>query len=80
MSSSLDDVIRRMKSIEWCLMTMGKMEEVPPSDIRDFVQFYQLMNKENILKLYAALQGKKTALVVSKASVVSKGTMIWNRF
>ena len=68
-----------MMAIEWCLTTMGKKEEVPPSDIRDFVQFYQLMNKGDIHKLYVALQGKKTALVGSKASVVNKGTMRWHR-
>lgn len=76
-SPSLDDVCKRMKAIEWCLMKKGKKGEVLPIDISDFVPFYKIMNKDNLEKLYVDLQEEKTAL--RKADVGSKGTLIWNR-
>ena len=61
-SSSIDDVSKRMKTIEWCLMTKGKKDEVPPIDIQDFVPFYKTMDKGNLQELYVDLQKGKTAL------------------
>ena len=63
-----------MKTIEWCQMTKGKKDEVPPIDIQEFVPFYKEMNKGNLEKLYVALQEKETVLI-SQASVESKGTL-----
>ena len=76
-----DDVSKRMKAIEWCLMTKGKNDEVPSIDIPDFVPFYKNMNKDNLEKLYVNLQRKKTALqkeetalIISQAAVGNRGT------
>ena len=83
-SSSLDDVNKRMKAIEWCLMTKGTKDEVPPIDISDFVLFYKNMNKDNLEKLYVDLQEGKTALQEGKtapsmAAVGSNGMLRWYR-
>ena len=76
-----------MKAIEWCLMTMGNKDEVPPIDIPDFVLCYKNVDKDILEKLYVDLQRQKTALQeeettplissYSQADIGNEGT--WNR-
>ena len=75
-SSSLDDVSKRMKAIEWCLMTKGRKDEVHPIDIPDFVPFYENLNKDNLEKLYVDLQEEKTVLQRKETSLQEKETAI----
>ena len=59
-----------MKAIEWCLMTMGKNDEVPSIDIPDFVPCYKNVDKDILEKLYVDLQRQKTALQKEKTALV----------
>ena len=78
-SSSLDDVSKRMKAIEWCLMTKGKKDEVPPIDIPDVLLFYKNFNKDNLEKLYISLQRQQTALQSMETALQEEKTALQSR-